>query len=583
MKNVKISTRLTGAFLLIAAMAAFMGIYLVDALKVLKDQTDILDQKGAIPLGYLVRTADNVQEMRVQARGWKFATTNEERAANLIGMNKAHATAIELINKQIELFPAEDGKQGLRDLQASIDKFKEEMHNYTKNAKNFSIATGMYLDPFPPVLLNLGAEMRGKCENAIKKRIEMTEGLAGKILEEENQSITTTIVISIIVLLSSIFLGIILTSSITKPLDAVVNVLSEIEKGDMTARAQLVRRDRIGVLSRALDSLSARLQGIFTNLRSDSDIVAGAAEKLSSVSKQVSSTAEENVSQSLQVSNISEQTAANIGAMSSAAEESAVNASDVASAAEQMSTNMNTIAAAIEEMSASISEIASNAGDASKIAHEATSRSHDATGVMNKLGSAAKEIGHVTDMIKKIADKTNLLALNATIEAASAGEAGKGFAVVAGEIKELANQSASSADDIARRIEDIQAGTSEAISVINDVSDIIAQINRSVESISSHVGEQTKASNEIASNVSQANTGAKRVAAAIGEVARSSREIAHNAGEAAKGSNEVSQHVVSMAQGAKDSVQGAKQINQSASELARIAGDLKDVLSQFKI
>ncbi|MDR2555197.1 MAG: methyl-accepting chemotaxis protein [Fibromonadaceae bacterium] len=583
MKNVKISTRLIGAFLLISFMTAFMGLYLMDSFHVLKGQTDTLDQKGVAPLGYLVRTADNVQEMRVQARGWKFARTSEERAASLIGMNKAHATATELINKQIELFPAEDGKQGLRDLQTVIDKFKEEMHNYTRNARDYYAATGIYLDPFPQSILNLGEEMRDKCEVAIEKRIDVTEELVARISEKENQSITATITISVVVLLISILLGMTLTSSITKPLDAVVDVLSEIEKGDMTARAHMVRRDRIGVLSRALDSLSARLQGIFSNLRNDSDIIAGAAEKLSSVSKQVSSTAEENVSQSTIVASTSEQTAANISAMSSAAEESAVNASDVASAAEQMSTNMNTIAAAIEQMSASISEIASNAGDASKIAHEATNRSHDATDVMNKLGFAAKEIGHVTDVIKKIADKTNLLALNATIEAASAGEAGKGFAVVAGEIKELANQSASSADDIARRIEDIQAGTGQAVTVINDVSDIIDQINRSVESISSHVGEQTKASNEIASNVAQANTGAKRVASAIGEVAKSSREIAHNAGEAARGSNEVSQHVISMAQGAKDSVQGAKQISQSANELARIAIDLKEVLSRFKV
>jgi methyl-accepting chemotaxis protein len=174
----------------------------------------------------------------------------------------------------------------------------------------------------------------------------------------------------------------------------------------------------------------------------------------------------------------------------------------------------------------------------------------------------------VTDVIKKIADKTNLLALNATIEAASAGEAGKGFAVVASEIKELANQSAKSADDIARRIESIQSGTGEAVTVISAVSEIIAKINHSVEVISGHVDQQTKASNEIASNVAQVNVGAKRVASAIGEVAKGSKDMARNADEVAKNSI---------------SAQSTKQINQGADELARMASELKSILSQFKV
>jgi len=219
-------------------------------------------------------------------------------------------------------------------------------------------------------------------------------------------------------------------------------------------------------------------------------------------------------------------------------------------------------------MSASINQIANNTSDVNKIAGEATVKSGEATDAMNKLGTAAKEIGQVTNVIKNIADKTNLLALNATIEAASAGEAGKGFAVVAGEIKELANQSARSADDIARRIESIQSGTVEAVTVINAVAEIITRINHSVETISSHVDQQTKASNEISNNVAQANIGAKRVSSAICEVAKGSKDMARNASEVAKNSI---------------SAQSTKQINDGADELARLASDLKNVLSQFKV
>jgi len=202
---------------------------------------------------------------------------------------------------------------------------------------------------------------------------------------------------------------------------------------------------------------------------------------------------------------------------------------------------------------------------------------------MNNLGIAAKEIGQVTDVIKKIADKTNLLALNATIEAASAGEAGKGFAVVASEIKELANQSAASADDIARRIEGIQGETNNAVNVISDVSNIIVKINQSVEAIAGHVGQQTKASNEIARNVAQANTGAKRVAGAIAEVAKGSRDIARNASEAAAGATNVSQNVVGMRESARKSSESASQVNGSAENLSKMAEQLRTVMSKFKV
>jgi len=203
------------------------------------------------------------------------------------------------------------------------------------------------------------------------------------------------------------------------------------------------------------------------------------------------------------------------------AEQASVNANEVAGAAEEMSTNMNTVAAAIEEMSASINQIATNAG--------------------------------------------------------------KGFAVVANEIKELANQSADSAEDIARRIEGIQQGTGDAVHVISDVSEIIAKINHSVEAIAGHVEQQTKAANEIANNVSQANTGSKRVASAISEVARGANDVSRNAGEAAKGAANVSHNVVSVSDVAKHSAQEATQVNQSAEDLSKIASDLKATVSKFKV
>ena len=260
---------------------------------------------------------------------------------------------------------------------------------------------------------------------------------------------------------------------ITKPIAKVTDSLKNISEGegDLTQRIDFKSNDEIGDLVNYFNKLMDALQGPIGETKATVGNLASAAEQLSSVSHELSSSSEETLNQTAEVMRSMERMSTNINAMASGAEEASVNANEVAGAAEQMSANMNTIAAAIEEMSTSISQIAGNAREANVVANRATVKSKETTSVMSKLGIAAKEIGQVTDVIKKIADKTNLLALNATIEAASAGESGKGFAVVAGEIKELANQSAQSADDIAHRIEGIQGGANDAIKAIEEVSD----------------------------------------------------------------------------------------------------------------
>jgi len=394
-----------------------------------------------------------------------------------------------------------------------------------------------------------------------------------------------TVIIAVLAIIVSAIIILVVLSHVVTPIVKVADSLKDISEGegDLTQTIVINSKDEVGDLARYFNKLMEALRFPISDVKKNVNILASVSEELSVISKQLASGAEETVNQSNNVAHTAEQMTENINAMASGAEEASVNASEVAGAAEQMSENMNTIAAAVEEMSASISEIAGNAGEARHVAEDATERSNEATATMNKLGVAAKEIGKVTDVIKSIADKTNLLALNATIEAASAGEAGKGFAVVAGEIKELANQSAKSADDIARRIDGIQQGTGAAVSVIQKVSEIIIKISQSVDAIAGHAEQQTKASNEIASNLAQVNLGARRVAGSISEVAKGANDVSHHAGDAAKGAQNVSGNVVGMSQVAKDSALGAVQVNQSASDLARIAGELRQAVSQFKV
>ena len=436
------------------------------------------------------------------------------------------------------------------------------------------------------ILQNKTTVIFGKNEYVASTPVSGTEWFlisTGALTSLDRNSLASVLIVIGVFILLAIVISLIVGSRISGRIHKTIETIDVVSKGDLTIRFEAGGKDEIADMSVHFDEFLDKLCTLVKSVGNYSNILYKNSQNLSSAASNLAASASSTAEKSNSVAATTEQMSMNINAMASGAEQASVNAVDVAGAAEQMSVNMNTVASAVEQMSISIHQIADNTGGVRKIAIEATGKSTNATGVMNKLGSAAKEIGQVTDVIKKIADKTNLLALNATIEAASAGEAGKGFAVVANEIKELANQSAMSADNIARRIDGIQIGADDAVTVIKDVSGIIATINESVNAIAGHVEQQTRASNEIASNVAQASSGAKRVANAISEVAKGVNDVSRNASEAARGADAVNVNVVGMNQVANESALGAEQVTQSADDLSKIAEELKQTVVHFKV
>ncbi|MCM0019182.1 MAG: methyl-accepting chemotaxis protein [Tagaea sp.] len=199
-------------------------------------------------------------------------------------------------------------------------------------------------------------------------------------------------------------------------------------------------------------------------------------------------------------------------------------ATDVSDNAARSSDNLTTVAAASEEMLASIQEIGRQVSDSARIASDAVAETARTDAFVKGLVDAAAQIGDVVKLINDIASQTNLLALNATIEAARAGEAGKGFAVVASEVKSLAGQTSKATEEIAAKIEAVQAATGNASSSIAKVSTIIAKINEISSAISAAVEEQSAATQEIVRNVQNASQ-------STGAVTRSIAEVSSAAGE----------------------------------------------------
>jgi methyl-accepting chemotaxis protein len=205
--------------------------------------------------------------------------------------------------------------------------------------------------------------------------------------------------------------------------------------------------------------------------------------------------------------------------IAASAEETSAQAGIAAAAAEQVTRNVQTVSAGSEELGASIREIAQNANDAAQVASEAVEVAETTNRTVSKLGESSVEIGNVVKVITTIAEQTNLLALNATIEAARAGDAGKGFAVVASEVKDLAQETAKATEDISRRVNAIQADTTNAVAAIGEISRIIARINDYQVTIASAVEEQTATTSEMNRNVNEAAIGSAEIATNIASVA----------------------------------------------------------------
>ncbi|MGO2514124.1 HAMP domain-containing methyl-accepting chemotaxis protein [Marinomonas polaris] len=383
-------------------------------------------------------------------------------------------------------------------------------------------------------LMALSADMNDKIDS-----ITLLQEQKSK--EDGDQVSTLLITVTAIAILMGIFFAMLIRHMIIKPMNEVMTAVEKISDGDLTQILNTDRKDELGQLYNNIGVMSRTLNKLI------SEVITGVLN-LSSTSEQLEAISKQGQTMMQSQKDETDQVATAINEMSSTVSEVARNAETAAEATTKTDNIVNQGNLKVSDTAKSIESLASDLTVTSK--------------AMEQLKIRTDNVGNVLEVIKAVAEQTNLLALNAAIEAARAGEAGRGFAVVADEVRGLASRTQSSAKEIEDLIVELQNGAQESLDKMLRSRDL-----------SSRNAEQAKEVLELFANISEQ----------VGYVQDMNNQIATAAEEQSQVSDEINRSVENVRQLADRTTEGSIESVAAVSNLRALSHQLKSLTDRFKI
>ncbi|VVO15035.1 Methyl-accepting chemotaxis protein McpS [Pseudomonas fluorescens] len=458
---------------------------------------------------------------RYEVRGYT-ATTNAETEQKAIGQIDVAIASL----KQLNVRFADTQQDALRQLETALTNYRSALMAY-KNANSEAVQARKEMT-------DQGATIVTLSEQLYQIQLDRRD-------IESAQARTFQLISTLLALLVGVIAAVIITRQITRPLRETLAVVERIASGDLTQNVTVTRRDELGVLQQGIARMGVTLRDLISGIRDGVTQIASAAEELSAVT---------------------EQTSAGVNSQK-------IETDQVATAMHEMTATVQEVARNAEEASQAAAAADGEAREGDKVVNEAitqierlASEVARSTEAMSVLQQESDKIGSVMDVIKAVAEQTNLLALNAAIEAARAGEAGRGFAVVADEVRGLAQRTQKSTEEIEGLVAGLQNGTQQVSAVMNN--------SRALTDSSVALTRKAGASLE-------------NITRTVSNIQSMNQQIAAAAEQQSAVAEEISRSIINVRDVSEQTAAASDETAKSSVELARLGGQLQQMVSHFRV
>lgn len=538
LRKLNLATRSALCFGFFCLMIIALGVIALKQASSLKDAESFVET-NVVPsisvLGIIDREFVSIRGSNARLRN--PVEPENRKAQALEELNKARGNIQDAFSKLQPLIVTPKGKQKLDELSQNIANYQQVQDNYLSLIKSGN------LDEAVKLASESMKQSADTVERNIKEMIELNNNKAKKAGEDAAHTYEQSklIVGGFIVFstFAAIALAFMYTRSLTRPISQSLAIAERIAKNDLTEVIDAQGHDEVARLMRALQVMQ-------NSLRNTLSLISDSSNQLASTSEEMHAVTEDANKGMLRQNHEVEMAATAVTEMSAAVEEVARNASAASEAANRSNSSALAGRARVDETVQAISLMVASVEDASQ--------------EVQGLAVMATDISKVLDVIRAIAEQTNLLALNAAIEAARAGEAGRGFAVVADEVRALAHRTQQSTSEIEQMISSIQKGTGSAVSAM------------------AHTNTQAQKTLDTAQG---AGVALVEITESIDNITERNVLIATASEEQAQVAREVDRSLVSIRDLSNQSSEGSSQTAIATSELTKLAVELNRLVKQF--